>query len=358
MGILRLLLALAVVIAHSSPVFGLRLTGGTIAVQAFYIISGFYMALILNEKYIGENKSYKLFISNRFLRLYPIYWVVLLLSVLSSLAIGIVTKGETYARLDIYIEHYENMGVFSVLFLIVSNAFIFFQDLIVFMGLDSSSGNLYFTSNFRDSNPMLFKFNFIPQAWTVGVELTFYLIAPFLARRKLTIIVGLILISIAIRIILYQNGLNYDPWTFRFFPAELVFFLFGIISYRIYCKIKFLDISKTINFSILIYLILFVLIYSFIPFNFKSYIFLLSFFIGIPFVFKFSKKWKKDRYIGELSYPIYISHILLSGGLYFLHLPEFLGKGFNLIFISILFAIVLNELVSKKIENLRQKRVK
>ncbi len=72
MGILRILLAISVVLAHSSSIFGFSLVGGQIAVQAFYIISGFYMALILNEKYIGANNSYKLFISNRFLRLYQI----------------------------------------------------------------------------------------------------------------------------------------------------------------------------------------------------------------------------------------------------------------------------------------------
>lgn len=66
MGILRLLLAISVIIAHTESVFGVRLVGGVIAVQAFYIISGFYMAMILTEKYIGKN-SYKLFITNRLL---------------------------------------------------------------------------------------------------------------------------------------------------------------------------------------------------------------------------------------------------------------------------------------------------
>ena len=48
MGLLRLILAISVVIWHSSPIFGISLVGGQAAVQAFYIISGFYMALILN----------------------------------------------------------------------------------------------------------------------------------------------------------------------------------------------------------------------------------------------------------------------------------------------------------------------
>jgi len=61
MGLLRLILAISVVLAHTSYIFGFGLVGGQAAVQAFYIISGFYMALVLNEKYIGENRSYYLF---------------------------------------------------------------------------------------------------------------------------------------------------------------------------------------------------------------------------------------------------------------------------------------------------------
>ena len=93
MGILRFILAITVVIAHSSSVFGCNFVGAQIAVQAFYIISGFYMALILNEKYVGVNGSYKLFISNRFLRLYPIYWTVLLLTIAMSIAVTIHSNG-------------------------------------------------------------------------------------------------------------------------------------------------------------------------------------------------------------------------------------------------------------------------
>ena len=52
MGTIRLLLALAVLLMmHSTPLLGIRMINGAWAVQAFYVISGFYMALVLNEKY-------------------------------------------------------------------------------------------------------------------------------------------------------------------------------------------------------------------------------------------------------------------------------------------------------------------
>src|SRR5687767_10319648 len=85
MGIIRFLLAASVVLAHAGPISGFTLVDSDVAVKAFYIISGFYMALILNEKYIDSNNSYSLFITNRFLRIYPLYWIVLLLTILFSI---------------------------------------------------------------------------------------------------------------------------------------------------------------------------------------------------------------------------------------------------------------------------------
>ncbi|SNS37665.1 hypothetical protein SAMN05421770_101721 [Granulicella rosea] len=50
MGTLRLLLAIAVILAHI-PGVSYRATGGETSVQCFYIISGFFIAMILDRKY-------------------------------------------------------------------------------------------------------------------------------------------------------------------------------------------------------------------------------------------------------------------------------------------------------------------
>ena len=60
------------------------------------------MALVLHKKYIGPNNSYKLFLSNRILRLLPVYWAVLFATILlgvfsyifldNGLSIGIYIK--------------------------------------------------------------------------------------------------------------------------------------------------------------------------------------------------------------------------------------------------------------------------
>ena len=84
MGILRTLLAISVVISHTESIAGFRFVGGMMAVQVFFMISGFYMAMILSQKYVGKG-SYLLFITNRFYRLFPIFWTILIITIFISL---------------------------------------------------------------------------------------------------------------------------------------------------------------------------------------------------------------------------------------------------------------------------------
>jgi peptidoglycan/LPS O-acetylase OafA/YrhL len=357
MGILRFILAITVVTVHSSAIFGFTFVGGQIAVQTFYIISGFYMSLILNEKYIGRNNSYALFISNRFLRLFPIYWTVLLLTIIYSVLVAISTKGQNAGQLTNYVTYSHIMSFKSLIFLGFTNIFLLFQDAVMFMGLNVSSGELFFTTNFANTTPQLFTFLFIPQAWTIGIEISFYLIAPFLVRKKPIVIFSLIILSILLRLFLVKNNLKGDPWSYRFFPTELVFFLLGIISYHIYQIIRNINIKEIYPKILFAIILVFTLSYNFFQIPGKSYFYFFIFFICLPFVFKLTKKWKKDSYIGELSYPIYISHILVLICINAFKIPIIGSLGLTVTFFTILFSILLNELVAKRIESIRQKRI-
>jgi len=54
---------------------------GIYAVFGFYVISGYLMSLIINEVYTGKNGTMR-YAANRILRIYPVYWVCLFLSIL------------------------------------------------------------------------------------------------------------------------------------------------------------------------------------------------------------------------------------------------------------------------------------
>ncbi|MDE2026612.1 MAG: acyltransferase, partial [Patescibacteria group bacterium] len=180
MGIIRLLLAIFVVIHHSYPPFGYIHLNATLAVQAFFVISGFYMTLILKEKYINKNGSYFLFISNRFLRIYPTYWLILLITIgLSYFWFYSGQQSEFGYYQQFY--HYSKNSLF-----LYANPLDILRDI-----------TLLFRFDYLQLNDDLHQYLLLGQAWTLVVELLFYAIAPFIVKR-IRIIIPLFFISLGL----------------------------------------------------------------------------------------------------------------------------------------------------------------
>lgn len=366
MGLLRLILAITVVIAHSQPLFGLFFTGPVIAVQTFYIISGFYMALILNEKYVGPG-SYRLFITNRLLRIFPVYWVVLVLTVL--LCVLYKQLFGAGLMIDLYEEFSPSMGFGSLALLAFSNLFIFGQEAIMFLKVSPETGSLLFTPNFNEPGltfPPLFLFLFDGPGWSLSLELIFYFIAPFLVRKRLLNILAIIAVSLTLRVFLYSKGLDNDPWTYRFFPTEIAFFLFGSISYKLYVKLREVKFPAWAGLAALIIILGYTLSFQFITvytnttYLIKQWAYYLMIISGIPAIFLLTKNNKLDGYIGELSYPLYISHIFILYATTYkvFERPDSTNIYFITIAAALAFSILLVHLVVRPIERLRQNRVK
>ncbi|MFA7301104.1 MAG: acyltransferase [Candidatus Shapirobacteria bacterium] len=295
MGIFRLLLAISVLIAHSTPIFGNTLVGGRVAVESFFMISGFYMALILTTKY---KTNIKTFYKNRFLKLFPLYWFFTIAVIITSF----ITTGKFTIFKDYYITP------FSKTILILFNSSPLFNDVSNFMGLNTTTGNLFFTPSFRDTVPEIWNYLILPQGWTIGLEIMFYMFAPWLVKQKNKTLIIVAALSLSARLLSYYFlHLNHDPWEYRFFPFEIIYFILGIFAYRIY-----LQLNLKLNIFYLIPVFLFTFLFPYIPFNTKrmlAYYFVV--FVSIPFLFKYTKDNKIDRFLGELSYPLYLCHFLV-----------------------------------------------
>lgn len=76
MGLLRLLLAVCVFCGHSRRLGNFRWLEGHLAVELFFVVSGFYMQLVLSQRYtkrkLGSTWRFQ-FYKARYLRLLPIY---------------------------------------------------------------------------------------------------------------------------------------------------------------------------------------------------------------------------------------------------------------------------------------------
>ena len=338
MGYLRILLALSVLFGHIPN--GFQLVGGQVAVEAFFMISGFYIARILNHTYANNIHSFYI---NRLLRLFPAYWFV-----------GIVIFGFLIIDSN-FLSRFDSFGTLPAdakIFVVATNIFLVFQDWTMFLGI--INGSLQFVENFRNSDPQLFNFLLIPQAWSLGVELTFYAMAPWLCNFNTRLLLQLIGLALILRLLFVLFGIYYDPWTYRFFPTELVFFLTGVVAYRWHEKKKVglaaLSGDKWVYFVILI-----TLIYSIFPFGrVMMWIYYILLFVSLPALFTYSSRNKIDRYIGELSYPIYLVHMLLIElvGQY-LNVNNVFFTDLLVAVLSIVAALVIHIVIEKPVERFR-----
>ncbi len=303
MGIIRFLLAASVICAHFGGIYGNNLIGGALAVQSFFLLSGFYIVLILEENFsVKSFQEYKSFLSSRLFRLYPAYWL--------SLAIKFIW-GVGFSST------FYSLNLFSKLYIVLSNLFLFNLDLLCFQVVNSD-GSLSFAKFPATTGAWaheLLTLN-IP-AWTLGTELWFYLLIPIFYPGKLR---NLIIICLAIFLFhswMLHFGLTTRPWNYRFFGFEIRWFM---------------------------------LVRNFMNWRFLKF---LAFFA--PFIFYVTKSSKIDRFIGNLSYPIYIFHFSVSGGM---GMTKALGgnSALNVLIASTIFATGFNLLIQNPIDRWRHKK--
>lgn len=360
MGLIRFLLSIAVLATHSENLFFLRMPSGSMAVEAFFLISGFYMSLIFNEKYSKYKNGIWLFISNRFLRLFPVYWVILILTVIASLVYGFATQN--FLFLQVYGNYFHQMNFLSLFFLLVTNLILFFQDVVMFLGLNSNGG-LFFTENFKNTNPQLWNFLLVPQAWTIGIELAFYLTVPFLFRIKTFYLVVLLMISVGIKIILINAGLNFDPWSHRFMPAEFYFFVGGFLCHRFYKYLLQKEIQTSLLFIPFVGMVLATAFFQYIPSpsnEIRFNIYLAALAVCLPFIFLLTRKSKLDQWLGEFTYPVYLVHFLVIAFVFKISENGNLETSYTAevsLFITMVISYFLFTYISKPIEKIRQHRL-
>jgi peptidoglycan/LPS O-acetylase OafA/YrhL len=348
MGTLRTLFALAVVLAHPAGGFEFSV-GARGAVQLFYVISGFLISYVLTEA-----RSYRTagdFYLSRWLRLYPTYAAVALL----SLASEVLKDGKWF-------DLYRQIPASAEVLLVFSNLFLFGQDWVLFSAVHN--GTLEFSTNFTDTDYRLHRGLLVPQAWTIGIELSFYAIAPFILLRR-RLLFSLLIASLALRVALVAGGLGLkDPWTYRFFPTELALFIFGAVSHQIvlpYIRAKFSDAQRMSRVArrVTWFLIVLAAGYALLPLEdpYRTLLLYTTFILLLPFSFLFQNEHTLDSRIGDLSYPIYIGHLLVQRTIDSILAGWQIAPGkataIGGAILSIGFAYVLNKVIGERVDAVR-----
>jgi peptidoglycan/LPS O-acetylase OafA/YrhL len=290
MGLVRLFLAFVVAYDHllmqhfsgSDPVPRIFLLGmiGPYAVLFFYIISGFLISYAIANKYGTSSEGMKHFYLSRFVRIFSLYWPLLLLATFDPSSRAWISTAPLIDRF------------FSV----------------TLIGMDWRYAFATYPAPHIVTMPLL------GQAWTLGAELTFYAIAPFLMRSwKVACLVALSAMIVR-GLLVYCIGLH-PVWSFFFFPSTFVFFLLGHLIRVISSRLAFLKNALVGIFFVMSAVCIMTFGQPFWD-NFAFWIAVLSFTISLPGLFECTKDKKLVNILGELSFPIYLTHEFVFVGGY------------------------------------------
>lgn len=352
MGTVRFLLALCVVAGHttSNGILGITLLSGTTAVQSFYVISGFLITMVLNERTGYRNLAN--FYLSRYVRLWPTYIVVAVASLI-------------LINWDVMFRQLPRAADWpSVAFVWISNLALFFQDWFLFLQLDE--GRLLPIASFASGQaPYVHEFLLVPQCWSIGVELTFYLIAPFVCRNWRGL-AALFAFGLACRVVTAALHLPNDPWMYRFAPSEMLLFACGGLAYfagRDLCPRYPLmtKVACAMAMALIIAIVLGAPIKTQYSETILEHLLLLNWPvlalmpIAAAPLFYATRHSAIDRLIGELSYPIYVSHLLIQTMLT-RHAPSWMAPD-NLLYVVVVVAVSLALVLGiiYPIDNLRRR---
>lgn len=277
-GSLRYILALMVVVTHFVPSY--MRWPGYYAVYGFYVLSGFLMTTVLNERYGFSAEGLKRYLSNRALRIFPPYWAVLS-----------ITLALAYYLPDVSLAMNPLIKVPESGVDWLSNVFIFGQ---------------YF-------DPSLESARLVPPAWSLFVELVFYLAMGLLLSRSFYFTAVWFAVSLAYTLIALFGHWEFYTRYYTVMAGSLGFSL-GALLYHIkgYIRLpRFLLIPVSAAFVLNVLLAdklwRYVMVEGFYLSVFLSALLILAL-SGLradraPAWFK-----KTDIFLGNLSYPLFLSH--------------------------------------------------
>jgi peptidoglycan/LPS O-acetylase OafA/YrhL len=292
MGVVRLFLALVVAADHwratqfanfTVQMSDLSKSGfnAGYAVLFFYVISGFLISYTLSRNYTADLAGVCTFYRARFARIFSLYWPVVILT-----------------------------------FLILSGAWrqfvsADFWDQVTGLFLLGQDWRLCFASYPEEHWGATIPY--FRQSWTLALELTFYLAAPFLLR-SFTAALLLLLASFLTRFVLSVE-LNTPAvegiWLYYFVGTTFGFFLLGHFAFRAGRRWPLLS-SPWLGCGLLIA--------SFVAMAFggsyaifdgrRLWSSILLFTMALPGLFEATRRLRWMNALGELSYPVYLIHSL------------------------------------------------
>ena len=275
LGTFRLVLALLVALSHAN----VRIAGlnpGVMAVVCFYLISGYVMTGLLRGHY-AELRRVPYFYLDRALRIFPQYLCI--------------------------------AGVTLAWFLVTAHTTAFLRQVPTWSDLLSNLTVVplnYYMFNGSD------RFTLVPPAWSLGAEIQFYLLMPFLLLWRLrgaALLLGLVVFGCAA-----WGILNTDAFGYRLLPGVLTFFMLGSLLYDARERCRKCALALAIGGPVLAAMAAWFLMrhgHLLLPYNPET---LLGLAIGLPVLYWLGRlpQHPIDNRLGDLSYGVFLNHFLIQ----------------------------------------------
>ena len=325
MGLMRLFLALVVAADHwrllklsnvsasFEDSYKLGFNAGY-AVMFFYAISGFLITYTLSRNYSQDIRGSLKFYKNRFIRIFSLYWPLVL-------AAFLLVDNSWSAFLSRNLAD-QLTGIFLI-------------------GMDwQLSFGSYPTPHFEAAIPGL------EQAWTLGAELLFYLAAPLLMRSWKTA-VTLLAVSFGLRAaFVVALGVDlHQVWTYHFAVTSFGFFMLGHLICRAARRWNALA-QPGIGYAMLLCSLASMMFGgSYAGYDTaRFWLSVLFFTLALPGLFEGTKDIGWMNVAGDLSYPIYLVHTLVlyvfGGWLLAIGMPTWLLPPLGAAYVSIVVYLV------------------
>ena len=269
-GSFRLLLALTVALAHANFSWG-GWHLGVIAVVSFLVLSGYVVGALLAPGSALAQSPAKVYLE-RAVRLLPLYYAFLLVGLIIAMMGGITSSLDgpgTPVQLAAHL--------------------------------------LVIPLNYYMVWPELGRNLLLPPAWSLGLEIQFYLLAPWLLRKPQWLLVALGL-SLAMATAAHLGLLHTDWFGYRLLCGNLYIFLSGAWLYRVHHqKASATPLRLVWLFSLALLLMTRQLGTWGTPFTFEV---LLGYLLGLPVLARLGQQPRKtwDDHLGQLAYGAFLGH--------------------------------------------------
>ncbi len=291
MGAIRLFLALAVVQGHIHAQFLLPAhlnTNGKLAlgvnagyaVAFFFVISGFLISFVLEEKYARPG-GVAAFYRARALRIYPLWWCLYLI-------VPFVTGGGLW-QFAASRHFYDLLSGFFLL------------------GSDWLLSFAAYPEAYTAPTP-----HGLEPGWSLAAEMTFYLFAPFVLRSRILPLL-ILAASVVVRTVLVgrfpQTGNLpvWNSWCYYFFPSIAFYFMLGHLGRQFHKSFSLPAAAGWVGLAVAV--LLCVIQDGNYPYD-NAYFFLaiVVFAMSLPAIFNASKDNRVCNVLGDLTYPLYLVH--------------------------------------------------